>query len=63
MSETRIKATITFRTKARDLREFLAEHQESHLAPALSEVLDKAIACDSITVQISEGPENEGDLQ
>jgi hypothetical protein len=54
--DVRIKAAIEFTVSGSSLEDALAEYDEITVAGLLQEILDKAIACDDIQVQIAEGP-------
>ena len=54
--DVRIKATISFSIAGGALEDSLAEFDELTVAGLLREILDKAIACDSIQVEVTEGP-------
>ena len=53
---TRIKATVEFMITEGALEDALAEYDEITVEGALREILDKAIACDEIKIQVVEGP-------
>ena len=53
---TRIKATVEFTITEGALEDALAEYDEITVEGALREILDKAIACDEISIQVVEGP-------
>jgi hypothetical protein len=52
----KIKATITFHVTEGSLEDAMAEYDELTVAGLLTEILDKAIACDDITAKVEEGP-------
>lgn len=52
----RIKANVSFTLSGSSLEDALAEYDELTVEGLLREVLDKAIACDDIDVQVVEGP-------
>ena len=54
--DVRIKATLTFSIAGSALEDSLAEFDELTVSGMLREILDKAIACDSIQVEVTEGP-------
>jgi len=54
--DVRIKATITFSIAGSALEDSLAEFDELTVSGLLREILDKAIACDSIQVEVTDGP-------
>jgi hypothetical protein len=53
---TRIKATVEFMITEGALEDALAEYDEITVEGAVREILDKAIACDEIKIQVVEGP-------
>ena len=54
--DVRIKATVTFSIAGGALEDSLAEYDELTVSGLLKEILDKAIACDGIQVEVVEGP-------
>jgi hypothetical protein len=54
--DVRIKSTIAFTIAGSSLEDALAEFDELTVAGMLKEILDKAIACDNIQVEVVEGP-------
>jgi hypothetical protein len=54
--DVRIKATISFSIGGGALEDSLAEYDELTVSGLLKEILDKAIACDGIQVEVVEGP-------
>jgi len=52
----RIKTTLEFRVSGGSLEDALAEFDELTVAGMIREILDKAIACDDIRVEVLEGP-------
>jgi len=54
--DVRIKATLTFSIAGSALEDSLAEFDELTVSGLLREILDKAIACDSIQVEVTDGP-------
>ncbi len=54
--DVRIKATITFSIAGSALEDSLAEFDELTVSGMVREILDKAIACDGIQVEVTEGP-------
>ena len=54
--DVRIKATISFSIAGSALEDSLAEYDELTVSGLLREILDKAIACDSIQVEVTDGP-------
>lgn len=54
--DVKIKATFSFSVSEGALEDALAEYDELTVEGLLREIIDKAIACDEIQVQIDEGP-------
>jgi hypothetical protein len=54
--DVRIKANVTFSIAGSALEDSLAEFDELTVSGLLKEILDKAIACDAIQVEVVEGP-------
>jgi len=54
--DVKIKASLQFTISGPSLEDALAEYDELTVEGLLREILDKAIACDAIKVQIVEGP-------
>jgi hypothetical protein len=54
--DVKIKATLEFSVSESSLEDALAEYDEITVAGLLTEILDKAIACDNIEVTLLEGP-------
>ncbi|MAE94957.1 MAG: hypothetical protein CL910_09885 [Deltaproteobacteria bacterium] len=54
--DVRIKLNVAFTVSGSGLEDALAEFDELSVAGMLSEILDKAIACDEIQVDVVEGP-------
>ena len=54
--DVKIKANLEFSVSAGALEDALAEFDELTVEALLTEVLDKAIACDAIKVKVLEGP-------
>lgn len=52
----RIKLSVAFTVSGSGLEDALAEYDELTVSGMVSEILDKAIACDEIQVDLSEGP-------
>ena len=52
----RIRGNLSFTVSGTALEDALAEYDELTLSGMLKEILDKAIACDDIEVEITEGP-------
>jgi hypothetical protein len=55
---TQIKISLDFRVSDSSLEDALAEFDELTVEGLIREILDKAIACDEISVKVSEGPNN-----
>jgi hypothetical protein len=54
--DVRIKTTVEFSVSGSSLEDALAEYDEITVTGLVREILDKAIACDDIRVDILEGP-------
>ena len=54
--DVRIKANLVFTIAGSALEDALAEYDELTVKGLLQELLDKAIACDNIQVDVVEGP-------
>lgn len=54
--DVRIKLNVSFTVSGTGLEDALAEYDELTVAGMVSEILDKAIACDEIQVDLTEGP-------
>ena len=54
--DVRIKLNVAFTVSGSGLEDALAEYDELSVAGMVSEMLDKAIACDEIQVDVVEGP-------
>ena len=54
--DVRIKASLVFSISGSALEDALAEYDELTVKGLLQELLDKAIACDNIQVDVVEGP-------
>jgi hypothetical protein len=52
----KIKATLEFSVAGSALEDALAEMDELTVEGLLKEIIDKAIACDDVTVKIEDGP-------
>jgi hypothetical protein len=52
----RIRANVAFTVSGTALEDALAEYDELTVVGMLREIIDKAIACDEIEVQVAEGP-------
>lgn len=54
--DVRIKASLEFSVSGTALEDALAEYDVLTVVDLLKEVLDKAVACDDIAVEVREGP-------
>jgi hypothetical protein len=54
--DVRIKAVVEFTLSGTSLEDGLAEYDELTVEGLLREVIDKAIACDDVRIQVLEGP-------
>src|SRR5262245_23716844 len=54
--DVRIKTTVAFTIAGSSLEDALAEYDELTVSGLIREILDKAIACDNIQVEVVEGP-------
>ena len=54
--DVRIKTTLEFLVSGSGLEDAMAEFDELTVAGLIREILDKAIACDDIRVEVIEGP-------
>ena len=54
--DVRIKTTLEFTVSGSGLEDAMAEFDELTVAGLIREILDKAIACDDIQVEVLEGP-------
>ena len=54
--DVRIKTTLEFMVSGSALEDAMAEFDELNVAGLIREILDKAIACDDIRVEVIEGP-------
>jgi len=54
--DVRIKLNVAFTVSGSGLEDALAEYDELSVAGMVTEILDKAIACDEIQVEVVEGP-------
>lgn len=54
--DVRIKTVLQFTISGESLESALAEYDELTVEGLIREVVDKAIACDGIQVQVLEGP-------
>ena len=56
--DVNIKVSVGFRVSESSLEDALAEYDELTVEGLLREIIDKAIACDEISVKVIEGPNN-----
>ena len=54
--DVRIKTTVEFMVSGSGLEDAMAEFDELTVAGLIREILDKAIACDDIRVEVLDGP-------
>jgi hypothetical protein len=54
--DVRIKTTLAFTVSGGSLEDAMAEFDELTVSGLVREILDKAIACDDIRVEVLEGP-------
>jgi len=54
--DVRIKTTLEFTVSGSALEDAMAEFDELTVSGLIREILDKAIACDDIRVEVLEGP-------
>jgi hypothetical protein len=54
--DVRIKASVEFMVSGSALEDAMAEFDELTVSSLIREILDKAIACDDIRVEVLEGP-------
>ena len=54
--DVRIKLNVSFTVSGSGLEDALAEYDELTVGGMVAEILDKAIACDEIQVDVAEGP-------
>jgi hypothetical protein len=54
--DVRIKTTLEFLVSGSGLEDAMAEFDELTVTGLIREILDKAIACDDIRVEVIEGP-------
>ena len=54
--DVRIKTTVEFMVSGSGLEDAMAEFDELTVSSLIREILDKAIACDDIRVDVLEGP-------
>ena len=54
--DVRIKTTVAFTITGSSLEDALAEFDELTVSGLIREILDKAIACDNIQVEVVVGP-------
>jgi hypothetical protein len=56
--DVKIKVTVNFNVSDSSMEDALAEYDELTVEGLIREILDKSIACDEISVQVIEGPNN-----
>jgi hypothetical protein len=56
--DVKIKVTVNFSVTDTSMEDALAEYDELTVEGLIREILDKSIACDEITVNVVEGPNN-----
>ncbi len=56
--DVRIKTQVEFMVSGSGLEDAMAEFDELTVSSLIREILDKAIACDDIRVEVIEGPNN-----
>ena len=54
--DVRIKSSVEFSVSGSALEDALAEYDVLSVVDLLKEILDKAVACDDISVDVTEGP-------
>ena len=54
--DVKIKVTLDFAVSGSSLEDAMAEYDELTVVGLIQEILDKAIACDEITVKVVDGP-------
>ncbi len=54
--DVRIKSNLEFSVSGSALEDALAEYDVLTVVDLIKEILDKAVACDDIQVQVIEGP-------
>lgn len=54
--DVRIKTQVEFTVSGSGLEDAMAEFDELTVSSLIREILDKAIACDDIRVEVLEGP-------
>ena len=54
--DVRIKTQVEFMVSGSGLEDAMAEYDELTVSSLIREILDKAIACDDIRVEVLEGP-------
>jgi len=54
--DVRIKATVSFSIAGSALEDSLAEYDELTVEGLVREIIDKAIACDDIRIELVDGP-------
>ncbi len=56
--DVKIKATVNFSVSDSSMEDALAEYDELTVEGLIREIVDKSIACDEISVKVTEGPNN-----
>lgn len=54
--DVKIKVSVEFSVSGGALEDALAEYDELTVEGLLSEILDKAVACDGVRTKVEEGP-------
>jgi len=54
--DVKLRVSIAFRVSENSLEDALAEFDELSVQGLLREIVDKAIACDEISVKVEDGP-------
>lgn len=54
--DVRIKANVGFTVSGGALEDAMAEYDELTVIGLLREIIDKAVACDDIQIEVLEGP-------
>jgi hypothetical protein len=60
--DVKIKFSIAFSVSESSLEDALAEYDEITVEGLMREVIDKAIACEEVSVHVEEGPNTLEDL-
>lgn len=60
--DVKIKATLDFTVSGSSLEDAMAEYDEITVEGLMREVIDKAIACEEVSVHVEEGPNTLEDL-